>query len=292
MSYVAEYNERQLSFPEDTVNAMQGIFQVFAKSQRPLYQFMGVPILPPVAAFHGGTSYKSVPRNPEQCFLIGLSRYHLKPGERRPFFPSWSWAGWIGELSHDLLFSAHWVMELNDANIWIEENDQRLLSFPRSDFLPDFLSQARCNKIFIHIEAPTLNSSRCHVLRHSPTVREKRGFRTAEKGFYISFPTEEGEVFLAKFKADRELEDVGAIESGLLGKTWTGILLGELSGRPEDIVVLVVEEMDEHAERAGCFSFRGSRVKTKENRWDWLPSATFRKWLKETPKLRRKIRLG
>jgi hypothetical protein len=49
MKYVAEYSKRQLSYPEDTLKAMQGIFNVLEKSKRPVYFLMGVPIMPPLA---------------------------------------------------------------------------------------------------------------------------------------------------------------------------------------------------------------------------------------------------
>src|ERR1700709_1077760 len=54
MTYVSRFNTRILTFPEDTLNAMQGIFHVFETSPRPLYQFQGVPIVPPAAAVPSG----------------------------------------------------------------------------------------------------------------------------------------------------------------------------------------------------------------------------------------------
>jgi hypothetical protein len=96
MSYVAPYNNKHLTFPEDQLNAIQGIFRKFSRSAHPLHQFMGVPILPAVAAFKNNTSHHRIARTPTEGFLIGLSWYHSEPGERRPHFPSWSWAGWTG----------------------------------------------------------------------------------------------------------------------------------------------------------------------------------------------------
>jgi hypothetical protein len=73
MEYVAEFNKRELTFPKDAINAMQGIFHSFSNSRRPVYQFIGVPILPPEIRFDCAPTYRPTARNPEECFLIGLS---------------------------------------------------------------------------------------------------------------------------------------------------------------------------------------------------------------------------
>jgi hypothetical protein len=103
MGYVASYSKRRLIFAEDTLNAMQGIFQTFAKSRLPIYQLLGVPILSPIALSHG-MAHKSVPRSAEESFLIGLCWFSFKPGDRRPFFLAWSWMGWTGQISVHLKF--------------------------------------------------------------------------------------------------------------------------------------------------------------------------------------------
>lgn len=90
MYYVAEFNKRELTFPGDSLNAMQGIFNSLSNSRRPAYQFVGVPILPPEAALNYHSIYRPTGRTPEECFLIGLSWYHNKASVRRQDFPSWS----------------------------------------------------------------------------------------------------------------------------------------------------------------------------------------------------------
>jgi hypothetical protein len=42
--YLSEFSERQLGFPEDTVRAFQGIFNVFGRGDYPVYHLGGVPI--------------------------------------------------------------------------------------------------------------------------------------------------------------------------------------------------------------------------------------------------------
>ncbi len=40
---------------------------------------------------------------PKECFLVGLTWYHSASGMRKPCFPSWTWAGWNGQVSDYLL---------------------------------------------------------------------------------------------------------------------------------------------------------------------------------------------
>ncbi|KAE9372755.1 hypothetical protein N431DRAFT_536716, partial [Stipitochalara longipes BDJ] len=130
MFYVAEFNKRSLTYPDDALNAMQGIFNSFSNGKRPLYQFIGVPIPPAEAKFRNYTSYERTNRNPEECFLIGLSWYHVKPSRRRQNFPSWSWAGWFGEISPTLMSPSNLYTKIEDIKVWVEEDDGRLLEFP------------------------------------------------------------------------------------------------------------------------------------------------------------------
>jgi hypothetical protein len=43
MKYVSEYTRRQLTYPEDRINAIKGIFHAFESSPNPLYHFIGNP---------------------------------------------------------------------------------------------------------------------------------------------------------------------------------------------------------------------------------------------------------
>lgn len=96
MIYVSRFNTRTLTFPEDTLNAMQGIFRALEKGRRPLYQLLGVPIVPPEAAALDRINLKDhiqtvAGRTPEKRFLIGLSWYSEVLGERNDGFSSWTW---------------------------------------------------------------------------------------------------------------------------------------------------------------------------------------------------------
>jgi hypothetical protein len=168
MGFVSEFNQRELKFPEDALNAMYGIFNSFNSGPRPVRQFLGVPILPPVAALKNGTIYKPTDRSAEECFVIGLTWSHLSPGERRQQFPSWAWAGWLGKLEYR--FGSHETSNcrLDDVKVWIEEENGSLVRFPTWDRVDDFLSRPRYPPKFLHIEAITLTLSIVYL--HRDTV--------------------------------------------------------------------------------------------------------------------------
>jgi hypothetical protein len=292
MGYVASYNKRQLTFAEDTLNAMQGIFQAFSKSRRSVYQLMGVPILSPIALSHG-TPHKSVPRSSEKSFLIGLCWFSIQPGGRRPQFPTWSWAGWTGDLSITLNFAKEWTMSLGDTKIWFEENDKKLLKLPAFDSLPTFLSQASFTPGIIQIEAWTFP---CSIVGH-PLPENVNGW------YYAKLPLGDEKFILLRFYADREIQNSDAENVQPLNKALIGIIFGDLRSELPKFTVLVVEDMGDYAERVGCFSsiffnsiFQGNAndfylvhenyVPRQLRRQDILP-----KWLKDLEKTRRTLRV-
>lgn len=75
---VQNYTQRQLSKDEDALLAFSGISSEFQAS------FDGSE-----TAFYFGI--------PEAAFEEALCWQHLRPSPRRPGFPSWSWAGWVGQ---------------------------------------------------------------------------------------------------------------------------------------------------------------------------------------------------
>jgi hypothetical protein len=299
MHYVAEFNERDLTFPGDALNAMQGIFNSFSNSRRPVYQFVGVPILPPYAALYCHTLYRATARSPEECFLVGLSWYHHQAGIRRPAFPSWSWAGWVGELDSFLMFPEDSITRLNDAKVWIEDDDGSLLSFPGPENLQLFLSRDYCKNRFIHIEAMTIRFSVDYLQRDLilSTIPELyyRWFasRIGNDGYYAKFQVDKDTSIYARVYWDQRGQDFQQTFLELIGKVFTGILVGE----GNDEFVLAVQEMGTYAERVGCFRLRRhDGVVYSNDKWiAWPPSPNLessKNWSEEIPKVRQKIRLG
>ena len=86
--FIAEYTSKNLTFPQDTLDAMKGIFARFGKLDPLVEHLMGIPLVSGVARVY----------LPTNCFLAGLCWRLKSPTVRRVGFPSWTWAGWVGEL--------------------------------------------------------------------------------------------------------------------------------------------------------------------------------------------------
>ncbi|OAP57213.1 hypothetical protein AYL99_07951 [Fonsecaea erecta] len=95
-----DYSRRQLSFPSDAIHAMQGLFNAMAYA-KVLYQYMGA-LLPATIAREDSPA-------DDGALQYGFLWYHVKTSTRRPGFPSWSWAGWAGEVAYlELSRVQHW----------------------------------------------------------------------------------------------------------------------------------------------------------------------------------------
>ncbi|OQV05039.1 hypothetical protein CLAIMM_09839 [Cladophialophora immunda] len=88
---LSDYSRRQLSFSSDVIQAMQGLFNAMAHA-KVLYQYMGA-LLPAVIAQEASPS-------DDGALQYSFLWYHVKTSTRRPGFPSWSWAGWVGEVAY------------------------------------------------------------------------------------------------------------------------------------------------------------------------------------------------
>ncbi|KAK3398838.1 heterokaryon incompatibility protein-domain-containing protein [Sordaria brevicollis] len=115
-----EFSKRQLSFDADTLDAVDGIFEIYAARNRKKQKedkvlfFYGIPIIPPrYSNLTGniGAGSQFVDTGPTYRLIYGLlweSRWPRDHGEdlsrfttqqplsrfRRQMFPSWTWAGW------------------------------------------------------------------------------------------------------------------------------------------------------------------------------------------------------
>lgn len=85
---VRQYTKRTLTFDSDILNAFTGIAHQLSASNLLTYNFAGLPYVPWVDAV-----------SREKLVSLALScEIVLEEGEseRRPGFPSWTWAGWKG----------------------------------------------------------------------------------------------------------------------------------------------------------------------------------------------------
>jgi hypothetical protein len=150
MPFLAEFSRRELTHSADALNAMQGIFQMFLKAKTPIYHIEGVPLVP----------RKSRAFVLEHSFIQGLSWYHKNPGERRPEFPSWSWAGWTGLLADRVTLNPRRLRDPYDISIRLEYENEIIEDFPKENEWQDFLPKIATIRVkFLHIKGQTLKCS-------------------------------------------------------------------------------------------------------------------------------------
>ncbi|KAH8787813.1 hypothetical protein F5883DRAFT_513638 [Diaporthe sp. PMI_573] len=94
---VQEYTCRQMTFPEDSLAAFRGVLQFYVRRTpmghggQPLANVCGIPFSIP--------SPTSTPKLSDELSLgLCWSHAHARTSCRRPSFPSWSWAGWMGQV--------------------------------------------------------------------------------------------------------------------------------------------------------------------------------------------------
>lgn len=98
LSNVEKYSARKLSYAEDSLNAFRGIAQRFWYVKHAVCNIWGLAYYP--TRMHARTD----------SFLHSLSWCHTRncwdsssqSPQRRPQFPSWSWAGWEGEIRYQI----------------------------------------------------------------------------------------------------------------------------------------------------------------------------------------------
>jgi hypothetical protein len=292
MSYISAFGKRELTFVEDRINAMRGIFHAFERCWMPVHQFVGVPIVHPVYRTSIAKPYKPVSRTAEQCFLIGLTWRHCKAGNRIPLFPSWSWAGWTGEFLGSLIFSSEWASSPEDINVTLENADGILTCFPSWEILPSLASYEPLDgKSFIHIEADVFPCSieqsdeRPLVSKESKHSQEAIETRQYAKLEIPGLP--EGDVIHLDLHPDQTLTGRPEVH----GADIRGILIGDLNSNNREVAVVFVKELGGEAERVASGYFFGSMGNPVTDEWRYLPHAELVSWVRKII-TRRKIRLG
>ncbi|KIW87494.1 uncharacterized protein Z519_11817 [Cladophialophora bantiana CBS 173.52] len=148
-----DYSRRQLSFSSDVIQAMQGLFNAMAHA-KVLYQYMGA-LLPAVIAREGSPA-------DDGALQYSFLWYHVRTSHRRQGFPSWSWAGWIGEVSYlELSGVQHWyhpTFTAESMEASVETTDGALTPWKefRSMIVADRLPANNLSN-FLHLNAYTVS---------------------------------------------------------------------------------------------------------------------------------------
>jgi hypothetical protein len=98
--HIEEYSKRSITYDQDILNAFLGVFRAYTQLVDPTYHIWGVPIINHHP--YNSTTLSSRIQSPIGIRKNGLTRGLLwasvHPSQRRLGFPTWSWAGWKGEV--------------------------------------------------------------------------------------------------------------------------------------------------------------------------------------------------
>jgi hypothetical protein len=273
--FLADFSKRELSYPADAINAMQGIFQMISKTEYPVYHIEGVPIL-------SATSGTFVP---EDSFIKGLSWCHSIPGKRRPEFPSWSWAGWTGVLERSFMWADEYPV---DTVLCLETENGIIEEFPRWDHGLKFLSKITTSNVkILHIKGWTLRCGIVHLKNEGgKTGRDIYGFYVPNDGYFLKFKIWKNKSVYFAPKWDLDV-------SQLDGKSLKCICLNFPTDErfTTSLTVLVVNQnMSGLSERVGCCTLGCGWVQADR---EWVGPGETPHWKMVEKKLKRQtIHLG
>lgn len=281
--HLVEYTRRSFTRPEDILNGIMGTFHAFENVYESFRHYWGIPIVPDVTLeADRGTIRRS---SREEQFLTGLCWYFTARGKRRPGFPSWSWAGWYGRLKPHFEYDGY-IRNTHGFKIWLESIFPSLLDLqtfcdgPVEHF-------PRYSNPYILIEAAFIKVRFRSSRISGPNVRSQ---------WQAVLEMENGASIYAPFFLTPDFKEGDELYKRLLSETWSSFIVGDRlktyysgAGKAEKrvlqnaanasphVVIMVVEEKEDTAERIGIIEFDEDSDRDK---------------LRRVPKRIRTLRLG
>lgn len=286
--HLAEYTRRSFTRPEDILNGIMGTFHAFENVYGTFRHYWGIPIVPDVTLEPDRGTIRRSTR--EEQFLTGLCWYFTAGAKRREGFPSWSWAGWFGRLKPHFEYDGY-IRNTHGFKIWLESIFPSLLDLqtfcdgPTEHF-------PRYSNPYILIEAVFVKVRFRSSRISGPNVRSKwQAILEIENGGSIFAP-----FFLTPELDEGEGKQGGQLYEKLCSATWNGFIMGDRlktyyagAGKAEKrvlqnaahasphVVIMVVEEHEDSAERIGIIEFDDERDRDR---------------LKRVPRRTQTLRLG
>lgn len=104
LSSVEDYTARDLRFADDSLNAFQGVLRMLSTQSLPLGDIWGLCY---AQSQQSAEEYPGYSRlwTKEYSFALSLTWMHVRNSapRRRAAFPSWTWAGWEGQVEYFVL---------------------------------------------------------------------------------------------------------------------------------------------------------------------------------------------
>ncbi|KAJ4992475.1 tol protein [Stagonosporopsis vannaccii] len=135
---VKAYSQRSMTFDSDALTALEGILRRFQASPAFVYNIFGIPVV-----LEDGLRGEKDALLDNRLFIAGLSWHHGGAARRRKHFPSWTWAGWEGNVQLQRTFGG--AGYTSNVRLWVRDKDG--VTFPWDMFWDVFWrpeGKARC----------------------------------------------------------------------------------------------------------------------------------------------------
>ncbi|CAG9983170.1 unnamed protein product [Clonostachys byssicola] len=257
MGFVRSFSTKQLTYSYDTLNAFQGILSAFKRAQAPIYHFWGIPLFTSdeslMGTIHQEISMKSISAR----FVLALfwRDYRLPFSEectpnlswgRVESPPSWSWAGWNGEISQ--YFASTGKPCFSDAKVWLKARDGRLVNLDDIDFRKMNAMEGDYHSIF-QLEAWTMPVE----VKHLEVLQPKRSRRVVghetKYAYFVTFDTGSQVTVCSELIGNSWHGTASpATFMALLPRSYTDDQI-----KTSDETAMVLQKVDGHYERVGLF---------------------------------------
>jgi hypothetical protein len=289
-SFIGRYYKKNMSYREDKLSAMQGIFKCFEKADPPVRNLSGIPIFDP--------SIFEIDISGSELFLYNLLWNIEENEERIPEYPSWSWAGWHGgwisqfdiNMQH-LGLPGQDLPELEIPALWIESVTGSFEAFPENVGSPEEWSSINMNARFLEIEAWTVP---CSIVYSDPEPLEHFKKHHEPEGTYIRLPANETEYGYSHISLSSH-EDKRQVTSGNFSKPCLGLIIPIRLKKSSmiQLTIMVVGQNGDFWERVGHFRFKYLYHSYGAEQGGNFGNGKYTEyWLRTVPKIRRRIRLG
>lgn len=270
--HITIYTRRNLTRPEDILNGIMGTFHAFETIYDSFRHYSGIPIVPDNTYI--SASHENVQKSTRtEQFLTGLCWHLSGSWKRRPGFPSWSWAGWYGNLKPHSENTGY-IANKYKVKIWIDSiftSQMDLGTFCDTTAMDVFPKNP---EPYIYIEADFFR------VRFRLTPRTGRAANSESK-WEAEFETEDGELIHSPFHITRHTSVGDNLYERLLRNSCSAFLLGDrlktrvhpgtkkkvLSNDPPHAIIVVVEELDKDMiERLGVIEIDSTEDRARLKR--------------------------
>jgi len=213
-NHIAQYTSRDLTYDSDALNAINAVLIEF--------QTRGCKLLHGIPRWLDDSNlrtekarYKNYHFNYGLCWIHGFGPHNHHP-RRRPEFPSWSWAGWTGNVT--------WLPMVSDQ---FQSSISKVLEFQYKTSSGELSSIANLHKdaTFIDQEGKSLHVNALTLHLHFELAQPFTNSSIESKGLSLFLHSDQTPERIP-LHLTRNIASSQDFQERLLTEIWTGLLLG------------------------------------------------------------------